>query len=365
MLTAGLPRLEDLLDQSAAVRRPAGRRRRSGSTTRTACRWSSSKTRRHSAASPSTARASSGRWRASASGPGRRARSAGAHQAELLRASDATRAVARAGRRRTSRATPRPGWRACPCSRSSTTSGKEVESLGAGADGIRRARADAVLRRVGRPGVRHRAHRLASRSVRRQSCRASPRRRDGRGCTSVQVEQGAVKARRPGDRRGRATSCATPRAAITPRTHLLHAALRRVLGTHVKQAGSLVSPDRLRFDFVHYAPLTHDEIAEIERLVTEEVCRNTPVQTEVRSTQEAVAAGAMALFGEKYGDDGPGGLRARVQPGTVRRHALPAPRATSARSSSCRKAASPRACAGSRRSPGSARCGTSRASTPR
>jgi alanyl-tRNA synthetase len=85
-------------------------------------------------------------------------------------------------------------------------------------------------------------------------------------------------------------------------THLLHAALRRVLGTHVKQAGSLVSPDRLRFDFVHFAPLTREEIDEIERLVTAEVCRNTPVQTDVRSTQEAVAAGAMALFGEKYGD---------------------------------------------------------------
>jgi len=85
-------------------------------------------------------------------------------------------------------------------------------------------------------------------------------------------------------------------------THLLHAALRRVLGPHVKQKGSLVSPDRLRFDFVHFAPLTREELAEIERLVTAEVCRNTPVRTEVRSTQEAVAAGAMALFGEKYGE---------------------------------------------------------------
>jgi alanyl-tRNA synthetase len=85
-------------------------------------------------------------------------------------------------------------------------------------------------------------------------------------------------------------------------THLLHAALRRVLGTHVKQAGSLVSPDRFRFDFVHYAALTRDDIEEIERLVTLEVCRNAPVLTEVRSTHEAVAAGAMALFGEKYGD---------------------------------------------------------------
>ncbi len=85
-------------------------------------------------------------------------------------------------------------------------------------------------------------------------------------------------------------------------THLLHAALRSVLGTHVKQAGSLVAPDRLRFDFVHFSPLTSDQIIEIERIVNEQVLRNTTVATEVRSTEEAIAAGAMALFGEKYGD---------------------------------------------------------------
>jgi len=85
-------------------------------------------------------------------------------------------------------------------------------------------------------------------------------------------------------------------------THLLHAALREVLGPHVKQAGSLVAPDRLRFDFVHFNAVTADERLRIERLVNETVLRNEPVSTSVRETQEAIAAGAMALFGEKYGD---------------------------------------------------------------
>ncbi|HVY91768.1 MAG TPA: alanine--tRNA ligase, partial [Bryobacteraceae bacterium] len=84
-------------------------------------------------------------------------------------------------------------------------------------------------------------------------------------------------------------------------THLLHAALRTVLGPHVKQAGSVVEPPRLRFDFSHYAAVDPAELAEIERLVNEQILRNTEVTTTVMPLDQAVATGAMALFGEKYG----------------------------------------------------------------
>ena len=83
-------------------------------------------------------------------------------------------------------------------------------------------------------------------------------------------------------------------------THLIHAALREVLGTHVKQAGSVVAPNYLRFDFNHYQPMTEDELKEVERLVNEQILRNVKVDTEVMPVEEAIRAGAMALFGEKY-----------------------------------------------------------------
>jgi len=86
-------------------------------------------------------------------------------------------------------------------------------------------------------------------------------------------------------------------------THLLHAALKKVLGSHVQQKGSLVDAERLRFDFAHFEPIARAQIDEIERLVNEEIRANDPVDTRIMSTQAAMASGAMALFGEKYGDE--------------------------------------------------------------
>ncbi len=85
-------------------------------------------------------------------------------------------------------------------------------------------------------------------------------------------------------------------------THLLHAALREVLGTHVKQAGSVVDADRLRFDFTHFAPIEPEQLIEIERVVNEQTLMSKPTHLAEMSIDDALASGAMALFGEKYGD---------------------------------------------------------------
>jgi alanyl-tRNA synthetase len=85
-------------------------------------------------------------------------------------------------------------------------------------------------------------------------------------------------------------------------THLLHAALRDVLGKHVKQAGSVVEPSRLRFDFTHYAPVDREQLKDIERMINDSILANIEMRTDVMSIDDALKTDAMALFGEKYGD---------------------------------------------------------------
>ena len=99
---------------------------------------------------------------------------------------------------------------------------------------------------------------------------------------------------------------ATSRAAIRANhsaTHLLHEALRQVLGDHVAQRGSLVAADRLRFDFVHTKPMTAEEIAKVEDIANAIIVQNAPVETRLMGVEDAKQSGARALFGEKYGDE--------------------------------------------------------------
>ncbi len=86
-------------------------------------------------------------------------------------------------------------------------------------------------------------------------------------------------------------------------THLLHAALRQVLGGHIRQAGSLVAPDRLRFDFLHPLALSEDQVEQVEWLVNAEILENQPRTTEIKPYQDAIRDGAIAFFGDSYGED--------------------------------------------------------------
>ncbi len=119
---------------------------------------------------------------------------------------------------------------------------------------------------------------------------------------SIRIEEGEIKV---GETLHQAVDAErrTATRANHSATHLLHAALRHVLGEHVTQKGSLVAPDRLRFDFAHPKALSPEEIAAIEAEVNAEIRANEPVSTRLMTPDDAVAAGALALFGEKYGDE--------------------------------------------------------------
>ncbi len=125
---------------------------------------------------------------------------------------------------------------------------------------------------------------------------------DGRHVHAIEVSSGELQ---PGDSVRLAVDAARRQAVMRNHsaTHLLHAALRQVLGEHVRQAGSLVAPDRLRFDFQHPGAVSQSAADEVERLVNAEVLANIERRTEVKPFRDAVGGGAIAFFGDKYGDD--------------------------------------------------------------
>ncbi len=116
------------------------------------------------------------------------------------------------------------------------------------------------------------------------------------------LEEGSLK---PGDSVTAQVNAYTRQATMLNHsaTHLLHAAMREILGSHVTQKGSLVEPERLRFDFSHFEPISREQLQAIEQRVNEEIRRNHPVETKLMQLEQAKAAGAMALFGEKYADE--------------------------------------------------------------
>ena len=136
--------------------------------------------------------------------------------------------------------------------------------------------------------------------------------RDVRGQRHAEARRGAFAHRQARERAPSRSATSSPRTSMPPRrkaimanhsaTHLLHAALRKVLGTHVQQKGSLVEPDRLRFDFSHFEPVSAEQLKEIEALVNEQVRLNHDADIRELPYDQAIAAGALAFFGDKYGD---------------------------------------------------------------
>ncbi len=168
-----------------------------------------------------------------------------------------------------------------------------------GEHGRHRRQPDAVLRRIRRPDGRHR-HDLRRRLFDRGHRHAEEGRRPVRALR--QGREGHGEDRRGGRAEGRPARRTRLRSNHSA-THLVHEALREVLGTHVAQKGSLVAPERLRFDISHPKPISAEELEQVERMANEIVVQNSPVTTRLMSVDDAIAEGAMALFGEKYGDE--------------------------------------------------------------
>ena len=229
--------------------------------------------------------------RAEGQGPRRLGRlRRGGRRGDLVRPRRAARAdrVPRLRRRDRRRPDPRPRRRR-PAGRA-----RRGRRRGAG-----RAEPDPVLRRVGRPGRRHRH---GSPPTAPACAITDVRKKAGLFVHLGRVEEGTLA-------RGAAAELAVDhdrRTAIRANhsaTHLLHEALRRALGDHVAQRGSLVAPDRLRFDFAHPKAMTPAEVAGVEAEVNDYVRQNTPVETRIMTPDAAERLGARALFGEKYGDE--------------------------------------------------------------
>ena len=178
--------------------------------------------------------------------------------------------------------------------------GKDADSLEDRRERLDRAEPDAVLCGVRRPGRRHRRADRRGRQVPRHR-HAEEGRRSLRAC-----RHGGAGHAEGGHRRCSSKSTMAGASSIRAHhsaTHLLHEALRQVLGDHIAQRGSLVAPDRLRFDFVHPKPITAEELARVEDIANEVVLENDEVTTRLMAVDDAREAGARALFGEKYGDE--------------------------------------------------------------
>ena len=304
VLTAGLPRLEEVLDRAAAAGTAIVRRRGVP-----ALRLARRAARLHGGPRRASAASTIDREGYERAMEGQRDK---ARAGSSVQGAEKTLALSMPGRAR-SRASNRPAT-SSPATRPRRVQGVPVVALfdeaggrhrGApgGHEGLRRARADAVLRRSRRSGVGHRARSSARTAPRRSSSGWSARDPTGRGCTCVRVDaRGRCGADRSSPREVADAVRATRRGAITPRRTCCTRRCARCSARTSSRPARSSRPIGCASTSCTSPRFRASSSSEIERIVNEQIFRNTPVQTEVRSTEEAIAGGAMALFGEKYGD---------------------------------------------------------------